>query len=56
VIHLRIVAPADLAAQALEVLGSNDAVINVIWLRGVALNPRGDVIVCDALSTHKRAP
>ena len=52
-IHLRILAPVDLAAQALEVLGSNDAVINVIWLPGVALNPRGGVIVCDALSTQK---
>ncbi|MCP9491367.1 MAG: DUF389 domain-containing protein [Solirubrobacteraceae bacterium MAG38_C4-C5] len=46
-IHLRIVAPQELATRALEALGGHDAVINVICLRGVALNPRGDVILCD---------
>ncbi|MDQ3609064.1 MAG: DUF389 domain-containing protein [Actinomycetota bacterium] len=46
-IHLRIVAPQELAARTLELLGGYEAVINVICLRGVAMKPRGDVILCD---------
>jgi uncharacterized hydrophobic protein (TIGR00271 family) len=47
VVHLRIVAPPEKAEPALEVLESCPSVINVIYLRGVARKPDGDVILCD---------
>jgi uncharacterized hydrophobic protein (TIGR00271 family) len=46
-IHLRIVAPEDVAHQALEVLCASPAVINVVHLHGAAKKPEGDVILCD---------
>ena len=46
-VHLRIVAPRDRSAAALEVLDESPAVINVIHLRGAAHKPEGDVIFCD---------
>ena len=46
-IHLRIVAPEDVAHQALEVLCASPAVINVVHLHGAAQKPEGDVILCD---------
>jgi uncharacterized hydrophobic protein (TIGR00271 family) len=47
VIHLRIVAPEEVAHQALEVLGSSPAVLNIVHLHGVAQKPAGDLILCD---------
>jgi uncharacterized hydrophobic protein (TIGR00271 family) len=47
VIHLRIVAPEDVAHQALEVLNGSSAVLNIVHLHGVASKPDGDVILCD---------
>jgi len=47
VIHLRIVAPEDVAHQALEVLEASPAVLNIVHLHGAALKPEGDVILCD---------
>jgi uncharacterized hydrophobic protein (TIGR00271 family) len=47
VIHLRIVAPEEVAHQALEVLGGSPAVLNIVHLHGVAQKPAGDVILCD---------
>jgi uncharacterized hydrophobic protein (TIGR00271 family) len=47
VLHLRIVAPPDRAEQALEMLCELPGVTNVIHLRGAALRPPGDVILCD---------
>jgi len=47
VIHLRIVAPEDVAHQALELLCASPAVINVVRLHGAAHKPRGDVLLCD---------
>jgi uncharacterized hydrophobic protein (TIGR00271 family) len=47
VIHLRIVAPEEVAHQALELLCASPAVINVVHLHGVSHKPRGDVILCD---------
>jgi uncharacterized hydrophobic protein (TIGR00271 family) len=46
-VHLRIVAPEDLAHQALELLCNEDSVVNVVHLHGVARKPDGDVILCD---------
>ena len=46
-IHLRIVAPADVAHRALEVLEGSPAVLNVVHLHGVAHKPNGDLILCD---------
>lgn len=46
-IHLRIVAPEDVAHQALEVLDGSPAVLNIVHLHGAALKPEGDVILCD---------
>jgi uncharacterized hydrophobic protein (TIGR00271 family) len=46
-IHLRIVAPADVAHQALEVLSAAPSVLNIVHLHGAAKKPEGDVILCD---------
>ncbi len=46
-IHLRIVAPEDVAHQALELLTAAPSVLNVVHLHGVATKPAGDVILCD---------
>jgi uncharacterized hydrophobic protein (TIGR00271 family) len=47
VIHLRIVAPEDVAHQALELLCASPAVLNVVHLRDAAQKPKGDVLLCD---------
>jgi uncharacterized hydrophobic protein (TIGR00271 family) len=46
-IHLRIVAPRDVAPQALELLLGAPSVLNVVHLAGTARKPDGDVILCD---------
>ena len=46
-VHLRIVAPSDRSAQALDLLCASDSVTNVIRLEGASLKPKGDVILCD---------
>ena len=46
-VHLRIVAPADLTAAALRVLEQSPTVCNIVVLRGAALRPAGDVLLCD---------
>ena len=46
-IHLRIIAPEDCAAQALELLCDSDSVLNVVHLHGASRKPEGDVILCD---------
>jgi uncharacterized hydrophobic protein (TIGR00271 family) len=46
-VHLRVVAPADLADKALELLCGSPSVLNVVHLRGVAYKPAGDLILCD---------
>jgi uncharacterized hydrophobic protein (TIGR00271 family) len=47
VIHLRIVAPEEVAHRALEILEASPAVLNIVHLHGVARKPEGDVILCD---------
>jgi len=46
-IHLRIVAPEEVAHQALEVLSASPAVLNIVHLHGAATKPDGDLILCD---------
>ena len=46
-IHLRIVAPEEVAHQALARLNESDAVLNIVHLHGAAQKPDGDVILCD---------
>jgi uncharacterized hydrophobic protein (TIGR00271 family) len=46
-IHLRIVAPEDVAHQALEVLTAAPSVLNIVHLHGAATKPDGDLILCD---------
>jgi uncharacterized hydrophobic protein (TIGR00271 family) len=46
-IHLRIVAPEDVAHQALELLTAAPSVLNIVHLHGAARKPAGDVILCD---------
>jgi uncharacterized hydrophobic protein (TIGR00271 family) len=46
-IHLRILAPEDVAHQALELLCASPSVLNVVHLPGTAHKPEGDVILCD---------
>ena len=46
-VHLRIVAPGDRSEKALELLKAYGSVSNVIFLRGAATRPDGDVILCD---------
>jgi uncharacterized hydrophobic protein (TIGR00271 family) len=50
VIHLRIVAPEEVAHRALEVLEGSPAVLNVVHLHAAARKPEGDVILCDVAS------
>jgi uncharacterized hydrophobic protein (TIGR00271 family) len=47
VVHLRIVAPHDLAEQTFEVLSCSPAVVNIIQLPGAAQKPEGDVFLAD---------
>ena len=46
-IHLRIVAPSDLAPRVLDELTSRASVLNIVHLPGVASRPDGDLILCD---------
>jgi uncharacterized hydrophobic protein (TIGR00271 family) len=47
VIHLRIVAPPELADDVLSLMSESPAVSSVIHLEGAAAKPKGDVILCD---------
>ena len=46
-VHLRIVAPGDLAKRVLELLCASSAVTNVVRFTQVAHKPEGDLILCD---------
>ena len=47
VIHLRIIAPPGHCEHVLELLDDTGSVYNIIYLRGAARKPQGDVILCD---------
>lgn len=46
-VHLRIVAPQDVAGRALELLQGSDSVCNVVHLPGASTKPTGDLIIAD---------
>jgi uncharacterized hydrophobic protein (TIGR00271 family) len=46
-VHLRIVVPANLAQQVIELLCAAASVTNVVHLRDAAHKPEGDLILCD---------
>jgi uncharacterized hydrophobic protein (TIGR00271 family) len=46
-VHLRIVAPGELAQRVVDLLCGTVAVTNVVHLRDVAHKPEGDLILCD---------
>ena len=46
-VHLRIVVPSHQSEHALDLLSAAPSVCNVIYLKGVAHRPEGDVIMCD---------
>ena len=46
-IHLRVVAPPELAAAAVACLTRSDAVSSVVHLPGAATKPIGDLVLCD---------
>ncbi len=46
-VHLRIVAPAEAARHALDLLDASESVTNVVHLPGAASKPVGDVILAD---------
>jgi uncharacterized hydrophobic protein (TIGR00271 family) len=46
-VHLRIVAPPDVAKHALDLLCASDSASNVVHLPGAAAKPPGDVILAD---------
>jgi uncharacterized hydrophobic protein (TIGR00271 family) len=47
VIHLRIVAPPDVARKTMDLLCGTSSVLNVVHLQGASQRPDGDVILCD---------
>jgi len=47
VVHLRIVAPSGNCRHVLELLEDVETVHNIIYLKGVARKPEGDLIECD---------
>lgn len=47
VVHLRIVAPEGMCRDVLAVLERVDSVINVVYLKGAARKPVGDVVLAD---------
>jgi uncharacterized hydrophobic protein (TIGR00271 family) len=47
VVHLRIVAPKEASQKALELLGAEGSVCNVVHLPGAASKPAGDLILAD---------
>ena len=46
-VHLRVVARREQAEQALELLTKNPIVCHIAYLRGVVVDPEGDVILAD---------
>jgi len=47
VIHMRIVSPPDRTERVLALLEQDEAVCNIVTLRGAAAHPEGDVVMAD---------
>ena len=54
-VHLRIVAPAESADQAVELLQAWPSVSSVVVLTGAARKPEDDLILCDVPPPGRRA-
>jgi uncharacterized hydrophobic protein (TIGR00271 family) len=46
-VHLRIVVPSDRAERVVDLLEQERSTANVVYLRGAARQPPGDLILCD---------
>jgi uncharacterized hydrophobic protein (TIGR00271 family) len=46
-VHLRIVVPSDRSEKVLDLLEAAPSTCNLVFLEGVARQPRGDVVLCD---------
>jgi uncharacterized hydrophobic protein (TIGR00271 family) len=46
-VHLRIVVPQDRCGKVLDLLEAAPSAANLVFLAGVARQPRGDVVLCD---------
>jgi uncharacterized hydrophobic protein (TIGR00271 family) len=46
-VHLRIVAPGEIAAKVVDLLCASPAVTNVVRFESVAHKPEGDLVLCD---------
>ncbi|HEY5052379.1 MAG TPA: hypothetical protein VII45_03120, partial [Solirubrobacterales bacterium] len=46
-VHLRIVVPSDRSGKVADLLGASPSACNLIFLKGAARRPAGDVILCD---------
>ena len=49
VLHLRLIVPADLTARVLDRLRETPGVAHVAVVRGAAVVPRGDLVLCDVV-------
>jgi uncharacterized hydrophobic protein (TIGR00271 family) len=47
VIHLRVISPPEQAEKARELLCSVPTTVNVVWLKGAAVDPPGDLLLAD---------
>ncbi|HEY7949779.1 MAG TPA: DUF389 domain-containing protein [Solirubrobacterales bacterium] len=47
IVHLRIVVPEDRCQKVLDLLEAAPSTSNLVFLPGVARQPRGDVVLCD---------
>jgi uncharacterized hydrophobic protein (TIGR00271 family) len=49
VVHLRIVVPSYQSEHALDLLNDTKTACNIVFLKGAAVRPEGDVILCDVV-------
>ena len=48
-VHLRIVVPSYQSEHALDLLNETKTACNIVFLKGAAVRPEGDVILCDVV-------
>src|SRR5687767_15976277 len=46
-LHMRVVAPSELAGRVVDYLGGLNSVINIVHLPNAARKPDGDLVMCD---------
>jgi uncharacterized hydrophobic protein (TIGR00271 family) len=52
VIHIRAVSPPDVTPRLVESLATNEGVLNLVVLEGVAMNPNGDSLQFDVITAE----